>query len=97
MFPHVVVAGFQLGGVAHNPFHDGVGVGAASDSLAPVLLGVLGGEQGGAGIIDVLRFACGIAGMLYVVRRASVLLLRHIPGWEAGASGRIVGRRALIP
>lgn len=49
MFPHVVVAGFQLGGVAHNPFHDGVGVGAASDSLAPVLLGVLGGEQGGAG------------------------------------------------
>lgn len=45
----------------------------------------------GAGIIDVLRFACGIAGMLYVVRRASVLLLRHIPGWEAGASGRIVG------
>ena len=97
MFPHVVVAGFQLGGVAHNPFHDGVGVGAASDSLAPVPLGVLGGEQGGAGIIDVLRFACGIAGMLYVVRRASVLLLCHIPGWEAGASGRIVGRRALIP
>lgn len=29
-----------------------------------------------------------------MVRRASVLLLRHIPGWEAGASGRIVGRRA---
>lgn len=54
---------------------------------------MLAGDSG-AGIIDVLRFACGIAGMLYVVRRASVLLLRHISEWEAGASGRIVGRRA---
>ena len=43
---------------------------------------MLAGDSG-AGIIDVLRFACGIAGMLYVVRRASVLLLCHIPGWEA--------------
>ena len=95
--PHVRLSHLYPRGVVDDAVHDGVGVGAASDSLAPVLLGVLGGEQGGAGIIDVLRFACGIAGMLYVVRRASVLLLCHIPGWEAGASGRIVGRRALIP
>ena len=52
VFPHVVVAGFYPGGVVHDPVHDGVGVGAASESLVPVLLGVLGGEQGAAGVVS---------------------------------------------
>ena len=34
-----------------TPVHDGVGVGAATESLMPVLLGVLGGEQGASGVV----------------------------------------------
>lgn len=41
VFAHVVVAGFQPGGVVYDPVHDGVGVGASSESLAPVLPGLL--------------------------------------------------------
>ena len=46
----------------------------------------------GAGIIDVLRFACGIAGMLYVVQHSRFCLphSRMAPG----ASGRILGIRS---
>lgn len=51
VFAHVPVAGFYPGGVVHDPVHDGVGVDAATESLVPVLLGVLGGEQGAAGVV----------------------------------------------
>ncbi len=51
VFAHVPVAGFYPGGVVHDPVHDGVGVGAATEPLVPVLLGVLGGEQGAAGVV----------------------------------------------
>lgn len=49
--PHIPFAVFYPDGVVHDPVHDGVGVDAASESLVPVLLGVLGGEQGAAGVV----------------------------------------------